>query len=115
MPILFSEGVVKGLISLEKFAAITATNHARLYGLASKGAIMVGMDADIVLWDPQATRTIRQDDLHHGADYTPWEGFAVTGWPVRTLLRGRTVMADGQVLGAPVGGHVARGAPEVLL
>ena len=115
LPILFSEGVVKGRISLEKFAAITATNHARLYGLASKGAIMVGMDADIVLWDPQATRTIRQDDLHHGADYTPWEGFAVTGWPVRTLLRGRTVMADGQVLGAPVGGHVARGAPEVLL
>ncbi|WP_424929181.1 dihydropyrimidinase [Amaricoccus tamworthensis] len=115
LPILFSEGVVKGRISLERFAAITATNHARLYGLKSKGAIMVGMDADIVLWDPEVTRPIQQADLHHGSDYTPWEGFEVTGWPVRTILRGRTVMADGTLTGAPAGGHVARGAPEILL
>ncbi len=115
LPILFSEGVVKGRISLERFAAITATNHARLYGLKSKGAIMVGMDADIVLWDPELTRPIQQADLHHGSDYTPWEGFEVTGWPVRTILRGRTVMADGTLTGAPAGGHIARGAPEILL
>jgi len=113
LPILFSEGVVKGRISLEKFAAITATNHARLYGLKSKGAIMVGMDADIVLWDPALVRPIRQADLHHGADYTPWEGVEVTGWPVRTILRGRTVMRDNAPVDAPAGGHVARGTPEV--
>lgn len=114
LPILFSEGVVKGRISLEKFAAITATNHARLYGLTTKGAIMVGMDADIVLWDPALTRPIRQTDLHHGSDYTPWEGFEVTGWPVRSILRGRTVMLDGAPATVPTGGHVARSAPEVL-
>ncbi len=113
LPILFSEGVTKGRISLEKFAAITATNHARLYGLKTKGAIMVGMDADIALWDPGLTRPIRQADLNHGADYTPWEGFDVTGWPVRTILRGQTVMLDGELKGAPTGGHIARGAPEV--
>ncbi len=115
LPILFSEGVVKGRISLERFAAITATNHARLYGLKTKGAIMVGMDADIVLWDPALTRPIRQQDLSHGADYTPWEGFQVTGWPVRTILRGATVMQDGVLSGAPTGGHIARSAPDILL
>lgn len=113
LPILFSEGVVKGRISLEKFAAITATNHARLYGLTTKGAIMVGMDADIVLWDPALTRPIRQADLHHGADYTPWEGFDITGWPVRTILRGRTVMLDGVPGANATGNHVARSAPEI--
>ncbi|MBE3637577.1 dihydropyrimidinase [Mangrovicoccus algicola] len=115
LPILFSEGVSKGRISLERFAAITSTNHARLYGLADKGAIMVGKDADITLWDPALTRPIRQQDLHHGSDYTPWEGFEITGWPVRTILRGATVMLDGTPCGSPTGQHVERTAPETLL
>jgi dihydropyrimidinase len=116
LPILFSEGVMKGRISLERFAAITATNHARLYGLfPRKGAIMVGADADIALWDPGITKSIQQADLHHGSDYTPWEGFEVTGWPVRTILRGETVMKDGGPIGAPTGTHLEREAPDVLL
>ena len=116
LPILFSEGVVKGRISLPHFARITATNHARLYGLTSKGAIRVGADADIALWDPTARRSIRQADLHHGADYTPWEGFEVTGWPVATFLRGQPVMRDGQLTGpAPAGQTLARSLPETLL
>ncbi|MDO6732673.1 dihydropyrimidinase [Marinovum sp. 2_MG-2023] len=108
LPILFSEGVSKGRISLEAFAALTATNHARIYGLTNKGALMVGKDADIVLWDPTLTKAITQGDLHHGSDYTPWEGFAVTGWPVRTLLRGQTVMENGAPVGAAIGRHIAR-------
>ena len=116
LPILFSEGVMKGRISLERFATITATNHARLYGLfPRKGAIMVGADADIALWDPGITKPIQQADLHHGSDYTPWEGFEVTGWPVRTILRGETVMKDGGPIGAPTGTHLEREAPDVLL
>ena len=116
LPILFSEGVMKGRISLPRFAAITATNHARLYGLAPrKGSISVGADADIVLWDPNMTRPIRQADLHHGSDYTPWEGFMVTGWPVRTVLRGHTIAQDGQTVGTAVGGYLSRSAPEVML
>ena len=113
LPILFSEGVVKGRLSLERFAMITATNHAKLYGLyPRKGAIMVGADADIVLWDPTITRPIRQTDLHHGSDYTPWEGFEVTGWPVRTLLRGVTTMLNGAPTEARIGTHLERETPQ---
>lgn len=117
LPILFSEGVVKGRISLQRFAQITATNHARLYGLAAtKGSIRVGADADIVLWDPASQRTIQQADLHHGADYTPWEGYKVTGWPIATFLRGRAIMREGELTGAtPEGRNLVRGKPETLL
>lgn len=98
LPILFSEGVMKGRITLQHFARITATNHARLYGLApAKGSIAIGADADIVLWDPTVTRTISQTGLHHGADYTPWEGFSVTGWPIASFLRGKPLLQDGEI------------------
>jgi dihydropyrimidinase len=108
LPILFSEGVSKGRITLQKFVELTATNHARIYGLyPRKGSIGIGFDADIVLWDPKLTKPIRQADLHHGSDYTPWEGFDVTGWPVTTIARGRVVFERGQIVGD-------RGAGEVL-
>ena len=100
LPILFSEGVVKGRIDLNRFVALTATNHAKRYGLyPQKGTIAIGTDADIVLWDPKRQVTITHDLLKGGCDYTPYEGLHVTGWPVRTLLRGRTVMADGELVG----------------
>ena len=106
MPILFSEGVVKGRITLEQFVALTSTNHAKMYGLyPRKGSLAVGGDADIVVWDPSKRVTIRQDILHHGSDYTPWEGYEVTGWPVKTILRGKLVFEDGAVLGAPGDGQ----------
>ena len=70
-----------------------------------KGSLAVGADADIVLWDPTRKVTISQSLMHHGADYTPWEGYEVTGWPVRTLLRGQTVFEDGKVTGRPGGGE----------
>lgn len=111
LPILFSEGVTKGRISLPQFAAMTAGNHARIYGLApAKGAIAIGADADVALWDPRLTRTIAQQDLHHGSDYTPWEGMEVTGWPVRVLLRGATAMRDGAAVSPPAGRHLDRRA-----
>lgn len=100
LPILFSEGVSKGRISLQQFVELSATNHARMYGLyPRKGSIGVGCDADIALWDPHRKETIRQEILHHGADYTPWEGFDVTGWPVMTIVRGRVVADNGQIVG----------------
>ena len=107
LPILFSEGVVKGRISLNRFVELTSTNHAKLYGLyPKKGSIGVGFDADIVLWDPNRKETIRQEILHHGADYTPWEGFEVTGWPVLTLLRGQVVAENGAIVGKKGRGQV---------
>lgn len=109
LPILFSEGVGKGRITLNQFVALSSTNHARTYGLAKKGSIAIGMDADIAIWDPQRQVTISQSRLHHGSDYTPYEGIAVTGWPVTTILRGQVVIRDGELAGKPgQGGHVAR-------
>lgn len=100
LPILFSEGVSKGRITPQKFVELSATNHAKMYGLyPKKGSIGVGFDADIALWDPNRKETIRQEILHHGSDYTPWEGFAVTGWPVTTIARGKVVMEEGRILG----------------
>ncbi|HWM47003.1 MAG TPA: dihydropyrimidinase [Xanthobacteraceae bacterium] len=110
LPILFSEGVKKGRIGLNDFVALTATNHAKTYGLyPRKGTIAVGADADVALWDPDRTVTISQSLLHHGSDYTPYEGFAVTGWPVSTMVRGRFVVRDGELVGAKgAGAYVAR-------
>jgi dihydropyrimidinase len=111
LPILFSEGVSKGRISVSEFVALTATNAAKLYNLPGKGAIAIGMDADIALWDPNRTARIAQTDLHHGADYTPYEGIEITGWPVSTLLRGEFVVRDGQYVGTKgAGRHLARPA-----
>ena len=109
LPILFSEGVGKGRITLNQFVALSSTNHARTYGLTRKGSIAIGMDADIAIWDPSRTVTISQSLLHHGADYTPYEGITVTGWPMTTILRGQVIVEEGQRAGAPVAGvHVAR-------
>ncbi|OJU52837.1 MAG: dihydropyrimidinase [Mesorhizobium sp. 61-13] len=110
LPILFSEGVIKGRISLQQFVALTATNHARTYGLyPRKGSIAIGSDADIAIWDPERQVTITHDLLHDGADYTPYEGLQVTGWPVSTMVRGRFVVRDGDLVGAKgFGEHVAR-------
>ena len=110
LPILFSEGVVKGRISLERFVALTATNHAKMYGLhPRKGTIAVGADADIAIWDPERKVTISQSLLHHGSDYTPYEGLEVTGWPVTTMVRGKTIVRDGALAGdRRAGEHIAR-------
>jgi dihydropyrimidinase len=100
LPILYSKGVGEGRITVNEFVALTSTNHAKMYGLyPHKGAIGVGFDADIVLWDPNKRETIRQEIMHHGADYTPYEGMAVTGWPVVTMLRGKIVAEDGRIVG----------------
>jgi dihydropyrimidinase len=110
LPILFSEGVVKGRITLNQFVALTATNHAKMYGLhPKKGTIAVGADADIAIWDPDRKVTIRQEILHHGSDYTPYEGIEVTGWPVTTIVRGEIVVRDGALVGSrSAGQHVSR-------
>jgi dihydropyrimidinase len=110
LPILFSEGVSKGRIDLNRFVALSATNHAKTYGLyPRKGTIAVGSDADIAIWDPKREVTISQEGLHHGADYTPYEGIRATGWPMTTLVRGEVVVADGVLVGRKDRGqHLAR-------
>ena len=98
MPLLFSEGVGKGRLSLNEFVALTATNAAKIYGLhPRKGTIAVGSDADLALWQPDWEREIRHDMLHDNAGYTPYEGRRVTGWPRTVIGRGRVVVADGEL------------------
>ena len=96
LPLLFSEGVGKGRIDLHQFVALTATNPAKLYGLhPRKGAIAVGADADIAIWDPDVERVVRADILHDNVGYTPYDGMVLRGWPVQVLSRGRLVVDAG--------------------
>jgi dihydropyrimidinase len=110
LPILFSEGVSKGRIDINTFVAVTSTNHAKTYGLyPRKGTIAVGSDADVVIWDPKKRMTISNANQHHGADYTPYEGIKVKGWPVLTMVRGKTVVKDGALVSSsPIGIYQSR-------
>ena len=97
LPLLFSAGVMEGRLDLTTFVALTASNPARMYGLyPRKGTLAVGADADIVIWDPQRSEVITNARLHHAVDFTPYEGMAVTGWPIMTLSRGEVICRDGQ-------------------
>jgi dihydropyrimidinase len=103
LPLLFSAGVMDGRISPQRFVDLTATAPARAYGLyPRKGTIAIGSDADLVIWDRFAEgdeRTIRNQDLHHAVDYTPYEGQRVRGWPALTLSRGEVVWDGHQPCG----------------
>jgi len=107
--IAWTEGVVKRGMTLERFAAITATNAARIFGLyPAKGVLAPGSDADLVLLDPGVRKTLTRDDFHV-TDYSPWEGWEVAGWPAVTVLRGRVIAERGRLLGAAGDGRwVAR-------
>jgi dihydropyrimidinase len=101
LPILFSEGVKKGRISLQRFVELTATNPAKMYGLyPRKGTLAIGADADIVIYDPDRKVTITNSLLHHNVDYTPYEGLEVTGWPETVLSRGDVVVNRGEFVAA---------------
>ncbi|MDD9746154.1 MULTISPECIES: dihydropyrimidinase [Marinovum] len=117
LPLLFSEGVGKGRISLNQFVALTATNPARLYGLyPRKGTIAVGADADIAIWDAEREVTIRNELLHHNVDYTPYEGRTITGWPEIVLSRGKTVVRGERLYAESGRGQFLEcGAPDTLI
>ncbi len=100
LPLLFSGGVSEGRITLNQFVALSATNAARLYGLyPRKGTIAVGCDADIAIWNPEREVKLTLELMHDNMDYTPYEGFAVKGWPEITLSRGEVVCEDFQPRG----------------
>ncbi len=86
-----SEGVAKGRISLERMVDIVSTGTARMFGLKDKGAVQVGKDADLVVFDPNQKFTITQSKLHMNVDYTPFEGTEITGMPSVVFSRGKRV------------------------
>jgi dihydropyrimidinase len=106
-PLLFSEGVVKGRMSLERFVALTSTNPARMNGLfPKKGSFAIGADADVAIYDPKRQLHLHSDDLHMATDYTPFEGYAVTGWPRTVLAKGRVLVDEMEFLGEAGWGQI---------
>ena len=101
---------------MNQFVALTATNHARMYGFADrKGTIAVGQDADIAIWDAEKRTTITAANIHDNVGYTPYEGRSITGWPITVINRGRVVVADGKLNAERGSGQfIARGMPGPL-
>jgi len=116
LPMLFSAGVRTGRLSPERFVAVTSTNPAKLFGLyPRKGAIAVGSDADLVVWNEDETRIIDGSKMYSRCDYSPYDGFEVTGWPKWTLSRGEVIVEDGQVIAAPGRGRLTpRGRHQMI-
>jgi dihydropyrimidinase len=108
LPLLFSEGVNGGRITLNRFVALSSTNAAKIYGLhPAKGTIAIGSDADIAVWDPEEVRVASR--MHDNMDYNPYEGRTVKGWPRTVLSHGRRVVDNGELLAEPGDGRfVAR-------
>ena len=113
LPMLYSEGVGKQRLTIERLVDVLATTPARLAGLRSKGEIAVGKDADLVLFDPMEKRTIRSRDMHSACDYDPYEGWEVTGWPRTVLLRGEIAYDRHEIRATPGMGRFAPRAAVV--
>jgi len=109
MPVLWSEGVATGKLSVARFVELTSTSAARLFGLyPRKGTIAPGSDADLVIWDPNRERVIDGSTMHSNAGYSPYDGWTVTGWPELTISRGEVVaQSNGDVIDVP--GQPGRG------
>ena len=115
LALLHHAGVHEGRISLQRWIALCCTNPARRMGLARKGEIAPGFDADIVLFDPARAKTLSRrpghETLHEAADWTPYEGMELKGWPRHVLLRGRQIVRDEAWVGSVADGRfVARGS-----
>jgi dihydropyrimidinase len=115
LPLLYSEGVLAGRMTVNKFVELTATNPAKAYGLhPRKGTIAIGGDADLVIWDEREL-TVRNAQLHHAVDYTPYEGMRLKAWPGLTLSRGEVVWDGKQFSGrAGRGRFLTGGTPSLM-
>jgi dihydropyrimidinase len=100
VPVMFSEGVVKRGMGLNRFADVVSGNAARIFGLyPRKGVIRVGSDADFMLIDPGVERTISVEDSLYGMDWYPCEGLTVKGWPVVSISKGKVLWSEGEFYG----------------
>ena len=100
---LMLDHVNAGRLSLERLVDLTSAGPARIYNIAGKGRIAVGYDADFSIVDLKARTEITSDWLAYKCGWSPFEGVTVTGWPMATIIRGRTVMRNGELLGDPLG------------
>ena len=105
VPIMLDH-VNAGRLSLERFVDLTSAGPARIYNVAAKGRLAVGYDADLTVVDLKARRTIRNDWIASRCGWSPFDGTTVTGWPMMTIVRGRIVMREDQLIGQPQGAPV---------
>jgi dihydropyrimidinase len=100
LPLMFSEGVMKGRISLEKMVEVCCSNPAKLFGMyPKKGELVPGSDGDIVIIDPTREVTLTKKLMHSNVDYTAYEGFKLKGYPITTLSRGEVIVKDNEFIG----------------
>jgi dihydroorotase len=102
VPIMLDH-VNAGRLSLARFVDLTSAGPQRIFGLATKGRIAMGYDADLTIVDMGRTETIRNAQVASRCGWTPYDGATVKGWPVATVVRGRTAMRDGQIIGPATG------------
>lgn len=117
LPVFFSEFVASNKIGLSRFVALSATNPARVNGLyPRKGTLLPGSDADIAIWDPQASWTIEPGGLHMSTDYSPFEGRSITGRPETVLVRGHRMIEAGRLIDETARGrHIPAGAVDLAV
>jgi dihydropyrimidinase len=117
MPIMWTEGVVKGRITPNQFVAYTSTNPAKIFGLyPQKGCLQAGSDADLVIWDPEKELEYGVEVAHHRTDYNLYEGWKLKGYPEKVFLRGKCIVDGEKWFGEPGGGKFLSRKPfaEVL-
>jgi dihydropyrimidinase len=115
--LIYNGGVAEGRISVNRFVEIVATTPARMFGMyPQKGTVAVGSDADIVVFDPNASTVISVDTHHMNVDYSAYEGFELAGKVDVVLSKGKTVVADNEYLGSPGdGSYLRRGSNQYLI
>lgn len=115
MQLLYSYGVARGRMDINRFSVITSTNAARYFGLyPKKGILQEGSDADIVVLDPDPEWTVAQASLHENCDYTPYEGLAMKGRIREVFLRGRRKLASGKIVVDEADGrYLKRALPDM--
>ena len=106
VPVMLTH-VAQGRLTLERFVDLTAHGPQRVFGIADKGRLAVGYDADLTVVDLNARRTIRDEDMANRSGWTPFNGFEAQGWPLATIIRGRIIMRDDEVI-APGEGRPLR-------
>ena len=113
---LYDDGVRTGRITANKWVDLVATTPAKLFGMfPQKGTIAVGSDADIAVWDPERTRTIRGEEMASNAGFDIYEGKEVRGWPEYTISRGEIIVDKGELVGSRGRGlRVKRGPHQPL-
>jgi dihydroorotase len=103
---LMLDHVNAGRLSLQRFVDLTSAGPARIFGIAAKGRIAAGYDADLTVVDLKRRETITDDWIASRAGWTPYDGITVTGWPIGTIVRGRKVMWDGELAAPSLGERV---------